>query len=93
MSVYIDSVNANYGRMKMSHMMADTTEELMAMADRIGVQRLWIQHEGTEREHFDVCKSKREAAIKAGAIPVSGRKLVELIQSRRAKHSTVEVEG
>lgn len=27
----------NFGRMKMSHLMADTTEELLTMVDKIGV--------------------------------------------------------
>lgn len=52
--VYIDNMNAPFGRMIMCHMIADTKEELLEMADKIGVQRKWIQEEGTWQEHFDV---------------------------------------
>lgn len=40
--VYVDDMYAQFGRMKMCHMIADTTTELNAMADSIGVQRKWI---------------------------------------------------
>ena len=79
MSVYVDDMCdmhlGGFGRMKMSHMIADSTQELLEMADRIGVQRKWIQHAGTDREHFDIAKSKRAAAIAAGVIPMNMREL------------------
>ena len=62
-----------FGRMKMSHMMADSTEELLAMCDKIGVQKKWIQDRGTKSEHFDVAISKRKLAIENGAIEVPMR--------------------
>ncbi|MCR6672172.1 DUF4031 domain-containing protein [Devosia ginsengisoli] len=43
MSVYVDDMEASFGRMKMCHMWADTLDELLAMADLIGVQRRWLQ--------------------------------------------------
>lgn len=67
MSVYVDHPEWPFGRMKMCHMMADTHEELLAMADLIGVARKWIQHEGRRTEHFDICKTKRALAIAHGA--------------------------
>lgn len=76
MAVFVDDMKAPYGRMIMCHMGADTTEELLAMADRIGVARKWIQHPGTWREHFDVCQSKRALAVQAGAIEVTQRDFV-----------------
>ncbi len=86
MSVYVDNQRAAFGRMKMSHLMADTTEELLAMVDRIGVQRKWIQAAGTPREHFDIAAVKRELAIVHGAIPVSSRFLVdEVVRRKRAR--------
>lgn len=70
MSVYVGAAEWPFGRMMMCHMMADTTEELIKMADAIGVQRKWIQYPGTPKEHFDICKSKRAKAISLGAIEV-----------------------
>jgi hypothetical protein len=65
--VYVDNFyitgGGNYGRMKMSHMIADTSEELLQMVDRIGVSRKWIQYPGQPNEHFDICISKRTLAI------------------------------
>lgn len=81
--VYVDSPIYSLGRMKMCHMLADSTDELLAMADAIGVNRQWLQHAGTPREHFDVCKSKREAAIKLGTIAVTGRDIARTIRKKR----------
>jgi len=79
MAVYVDDMwkyPLGYFRgMKMSHMVADSTEELLAMADRIGVQRKWIQNPGTTREHFDICYSKRLRAVAFGAVEISMREL------------------
>lgn len=74
MSVYVDDMEAEFGRMKMCHMVADTREELNAMADTIGVARKWIQkakHDHTV--HYDICLSKKAKALTAGAIEVTWR--------------------
>jgi len=84
MAVYVDNARIPFGRMLMCHMLADTPEELLAMADRIGVARKWLQHKGTEREHFDICLSKRAQAIEAGAVHIDKRRMVEIIHARRA---------
>lgn len=75
MSVYVDDMRAPYKGMLMCHMIADTPQELMAMADRIGVKRKWIQHQGTPKEHFDICLAKRAEAVRAGAIELTEREL------------------
>ena len=83
MSVYVDSMAADFGRMKMCHMLADSTEELLAMADRIGVARKWLQDGGTHREHFDICQSKRRLAVTAGAKEIHMREVAVLLRNRR----------
>lgn len=83
MPVYVDDMSAAYGRMKMCHMIADSREELDAMADAIGVSRRWIQHQGTWREHYDVCLSKRQKAVQLGAVEVTSRALVMRLRERR----------
>lgn len=81
--VYIDNFNAPYKRMIMCHMIADTTEELLQMVDKIGVQRKWIQYPGTYNEHFDICLGKKKLAIEFGAIEVGFRELATIINKRK----------
>lgn len=76
--VYVDAAVHPYGRMLMCHMIADTTEELIQMAIKIGVKVKWIQHPGTNKEHFDICKSKRDKAIKYGAKEITSKDIVRL---------------
>lgn len=83
--VYVDNIKTPYGRMKMNHMIADTHEELILMANLIGVKLKWIQYEGTYREHFDISTQKRELAIKFGATPISTRKLCKMLTDRGFK--------
>ena len=83
MSVYVDNAQIGFGRMKMCHMLADTSDELLAMADRIGVDRKWIQSAGTWREHFDVSKSKQLLAIQFGAIEMTTLELADLRQLKK----------
>ena len=84
MAVYVDSYNASFGRMVMCHLMADTTEELLSMVDKIGVQRKWLQNPGEWKEHFDVCKAKRALAVVEGAIEMSARELMRKMYEKRA---------
>lgn len=83
MTVYVDNARAAFGRMKMCHMMADTTAELLAMADKIGVQRKWLQKAGTVYEHFDIALTKRATAVSLGAKEVSSRDLGMIIRQRK----------
>lgn len=83
MSVYVDDMKAGFGRMVMCHMAADTSEELLAMAEMIGVAAKWIQYPGTAKEHFDICLSKRARAVKLGARQVTQREMVELVERKR----------
>ena len=95
MAVYVDNYSdltgRNFGRMKMSHMVADTKEELLQMCDKIGVQRKWIQYEGDYKEHFDICLSKKKKAIEFGAIQLDARELVEFCNKRKLKTNEAEV--
>ncbi|QDT41040.1 hypothetical protein Pan241w_10990 [Gimesia alba] len=71
MTVYVDDYEGQFRRMIMCHMMSDESiEELIAMARKIGVNPKWIQHLGIPGKavHFDICKSYRAKAIKAGAV-------------------------
>lgn len=83
MSVYVDASIYGYGRMIMCHMIADTPEELHAMADRIGVARRWFQARASF-PHYDIAKSKRALAVAAGAIECDRTALVMAIRRIRA---------
>ena len=75
MSVYIDDYNAQFRGMTMCHMIADTMDELYAMADRIGLKRQYC-HDGT---HFDVCLSRKKLALQYGAIEVTTQQLGKIL--------------
>jgi len=83
MAVYVDDLDRKYGNMLMNHMIADTTIELLTMVDAIGVDRKWLQYAGTPKEHFDISKVKKEAALKLGAKQLTHRQLGEMIIDRK----------
>lgn len=79
MGIYVDDFFAPMGRMKMCHMMADSLEELHAMADKLGLKREWFQD--GRFPHYDICKSNREKAISLGATVISSREMVTKFSS------------
>lgn len=87
MTVYVDDMHlmelGRYRCMRMCHMLADSTAELLAMADRVGVDRKWIQSAGTAREHFDIAKGKRALAVAAGAVQITVRQAAAMTAHRR----------
>lgn len=86
MTVFVDDMHrtptGRFGRMKMSHMIADgigfggasvstaaeREAELHAMAARIGMKRRWYQG-----DHYDVSLSMRALALAAGAVEITWR--------------------
>ncbi len=84
MAVYVDDMNAPYGRMRMVHMLADSDQELHEMADKIGVQRKWWQSpEKTSGSHYDIALSKKALAIQFGAIEITWRQAGAMNTRRR----------
>lgn len=84
MTVYVDDMKAAFGRMVMCHMLADTDEELHAMADRIGVARKWWQSPAkSSGSHYDIALSKRALAVAAGAVEVSLKQIAAMNARRR----------
>jgi len=72
-----------FGRMKMSHMISDSTEELLEMALAIGLNEKWIQHKGTYKEHFDVSLTNRNLAVSFGAKEITYRELGQMVIKRK----------
>lgn len=89
MTVYVDDMHkthlGRFGRMKMSHMVADSHDELIQMAATIGVNIRWIQYEGTYKEHFDISMSMREKAVKAGAVEVTMSQLGRIMREKKER--------
>ena len=82
MTVYVDDMKAKYRRMVMCHMIADTEEELHAMAARIGVARRWFQQK-LSGDHYDICLSKRALAVSLGAKEITLRQCAAMCWNRR----------
>jgi hypothetical protein len=85
MTVYVDDMRAEFfppqapgRRFIMCHMIADTEDELHAMAARIGVARKWYRG-----DHYDITLSKRRLAVAAGAQEITWREAGERMCRRR----------
>jgi len=83
MPVYVDRSRNPYRGMIMCHMLADSPEELHAMADRIGISRRHFQGKAST-PHYDICMSKRALAVKAGAIEIDRKETVGIIRKLRS---------
>lgn len=70
MSVYVDDAVHAWRGQRWAHLMADTLEELHAMAQRLGIPRRAFQNK-TSGAHYDVTAALREDAIRLGAIAIS----------------------
>lgn len=90
MTVYVDNMfemaTGEVGRMRMSHMIADTDDELHAMADLIGVARRWHQAPPLHDSHYDVSLGARGRAVASGAVEISMRVCAAMVWLRRAGH-------
>lgn len=83
MTVFVDDMKAKFGNMVMCHMLADSDEELHAMAVKIGVQRKWHQAPPKHDSHYDIFLSKRALAVKAGAVEITRRQASQMNMIRR----------
>lgn len=71
MTVYVDTMKASYGRMKMCHMYADTLDELHAMAERLGVRRYFQAPPKASHPHYDISLGKKAEAMRQGAVEIT----------------------
>ena len=93
MSVFVDDMlreatvrnGTHLVRGRWSHLMADTSPELLTFAVRLGLNPAWIQKPGTSLEHFDITAGKRARALELGAIAIEyGNEGAQLTACRRA---------
>lgn len=91
MAVYVDEVRDYTGIDNAAtrrhghgwcHMIADTTDQLDAMALAIGLRTSYRQHSGKPLEHYDLTPSKREQAIRKRAQPLAAEEFRRLLVLR-----------
>jgi len=91
MSCYVDPLfdtrgwSADWPYPFACHLMADSDEELHAMAGRLGLRRAWHQTRPPHSiSHYDLTVRKRARAVQLGAIEVDMRFMPE--RERVARH-------
>ena len=101
MSVYVDHAFAygEWGRWSGGgHLQADTTEELHAFAQRLGLRREWFQSKPRrpENDHYDLTQTLRARALELGAIAedrragTRRRQAIRVAARQRADRISVE---
>jgi hypothetical protein len=70
MNVYVDDAVTLWRGRRWAHLMADTLEELHAMAARLGIPPRAFQ-DRRSGAHYDVDAALRERALALGVVPVS----------------------
>ena len=78
MTVYVDDMRARFRNRIMCHMIADDEDELHAMAQSIGMQRIWYQG-----DHYDIDLPRRDLAVRAGAREITWRQAGAMVKLLR----------
>jgi len=84
MTVYVDNAVTLWRGRRWAHLMADTLDELHAMAAELGMPRRAFQDKSSGA-HYDVDADMRERAIALGVMPISrhaDRELVHRVIAR-----------
>jgi hypothetical protein len=85
---YVDTVReyrtAGLRHTRFCHLLADTREELHAMADQLGVPRRFFQ-DHPWRWHHDLPEPLRERAVALGAREITLHEVGALLKARRAE--------
>lgn len=75
--VYIGTRTYRYGRMIMSHVIAESLEELHDMAAKLGVARIHFQDK-PGRPHYDICQANVHKALDLGAVRIDDREIIRI---------------
>lgn len=81
MAVYVDPIREHppvHGQALWCHMIADSEDELHAMAERVGLRREWYQG-----DHYDLHPETRTRALKYGALEMSTREMARRVCAER----------
>jgi hypothetical protein len=82
--VYVGTREYKYKGMAMSHMAADTIEELHLMAKNIGIDIKYFQNK-PGKPHYDICKQNKALAMKLGAKLVDDREIILMFKKQNEK--------
>lgn len=87
MTVYVDELRscestARWPYPSSCHLTADTLEELLEFAKKLGMNIRWIQSLGEWDEHFDLNARRRAVAVKLGAVEESSRDAVRRLRAQ-----------
>lgn len=100
MTVYVDDfrVPARVGRLsaRWSHLTVgpdDDIAELHEFAAKIGLRRSWFQDKPWPHAHYDVTDSKREQAIRAGAVSITWREAGKMTADAKARRRAAEAQS
>jgi hypothetical protein len=73
--VYVDRLQRTkynkhtaYNYYSFCHLTADSLEELLEFADKLGLKEEWLQESRRGIKHFDITLNKRKLALKLGAV-------------------------
>ncbi len=96
MSVYVDDgfVEGDWGFWTGGgHMQADTLDELHAMADQLGLRRSWFQSKPGKpwHDHYDLTRTKRDHAIRLGAVAITWREAATRNRGARLAHRVRQI--
>lgn len=87
MACYVDTLrsypDAGLRYSRFCHLLADTRDELHAMADALGVPRRFFQ-DHPWRWHHDLPEHLRDQAVELGAVEVTMHEVGALLRRRRA---------
>ena len=84
--VYVDPLRDNGWRLRGNrtpncHLFADTSEELHAFAERLGMRRSWFQDD-PRLPHYDLTPARRAEAVRLGAREMTRRETGEHMRRR-----------
>ncbi len=75
MGVYVDTlIDWGWHRGPSCHLIADSVDELISFAAKLGLKPEWMQTDNTP--HYDLDARGRETALSLGAIPLKRRDFV-----------------
>jgi hypothetical protein len=84
MATYVDRAEWEWRGRKWCHLLADDIDELHSFAASLGLKPSWFQDKGNF-PHYDLTESKRELALRRGAVAVSRQEVWQIALALRVK--------